>query len=184
MKIEKSKLKTIIAEEVRNILLNEDWKDTLRGVGSAVGGAAMSVGKEFAKGFMGKGDQWFTKGFYRAYGRTRVSKIDEIFDDLLQEFREFKNHPEAAHVKLTDDPTLDGVQVVSNIEKKLQEDIIKLWVDATMLFRGPDAEKRIPATATPAPTPAPAPMPEGLTVPFDEVLRREVREELKKRTTS
>ena len=92
MRISKSKLQKIINEEVQKILLEEGWAD----VGKGALGAAGTLGREFLKGFMGKGaasDNPISKGVLRAFGSSLVPKIDKLFQEIFETLDELDNHP-------------------------------------------------------------------------------------------
>ena len=188
MKIKKSKLKTIISEEIQKTLLEEGWKDTMADVGKGLGSAAASglgaVGKAWLSGFT-KSDNLLSKVIRRGYTRkgsvTGVAKVDKIFEDLVKALEEFKTHPEATTINLsTPAGDLDSPdEVVDQLKKKLQDEVIKPWIQATTTFRGGDEEEEAaePEEEEEEET-------EEVTVPFEEVLRRQVREQLKKRSIS
>ena len=211
MKIKKSKLKTIIVEEIQNVLLNEDWKETLSSIGGALKTGMMSGAKSKIKSFgtLGaKENNWFTRGAYKAYGQTRVSRIDEIFEDLLEELKEFGNHPEADRLSGPPEGSMagpepspgtlgEGRRAVRALIKKLQKEIIYPWVYITTPHRGeePDeAEEEEEETLDVDWGPeeekeelevdwGPEGPPEEEGSGIAEVIRRQVRRELKRRST-
>jgi len=196
MKIRKSKLKTIIAEEIQGMLLDEDWKEKLAPVGSFL----KTAGKHFMKGFMGKDDNFLSQGAYKAYGETRVKKIDQIFEELIHEFKELQTHDESKKIKaknlepdaLGSPRGTSGPAVIDYLMETLHGSVIQPWVGATMAFRGTgspfgagDGPKHVPGTSSEED-------PGTYDVDYGEeeeeggiaeVIRRQIRKELKKRST-
>jgi len=172
MKIKKSKLETIIREEMQNMAIDEGWKD---------------IGRAFVKGFMGDAasDNPFSKGAYAAYGAAFVPRVDKAFKKLLEEIKEFKNHAEAEKVV---DPAKNSNKnpdlLVREFEDMLGE-LAQEWIRMTANMRGPDDEK--PADDEPAPSDEGGEEEvadesgEEAEEDIAEVIRREIRQTLKER---
>jgi hypothetical protein len=182
MKIKKFELQKIINEEVQKIMHEADWLGkTTKFMGT--------LGKEFVKGFMGsgKGDNLLSQAAYRAWGGTRVSAIDDTFQELMENLKDLRAAPEEVE-KIVDPMAGEGqgkqkpAKVLDDFIDLLNEEIIKDWISMTASMRGEEKKEEPPSKeAEPA---APEEGGEEGGGDIAEVIRRETRAQLKKHLTS